>query len=129
MEGLLRKLNSKGLWKDRVTVLNGTHFTTYKLKVSQKNEDIKEHIALHSIRFVGVQDGVLKITTVDDVEHIFKSENIHHWLSAIQFGIKQANEISLVDSILSSNAVKHERVNINGVLKKKSHNKLIGFQV
>lgn len=128
MEGLLKVLNSKGIWKDRMAVLSESHFTIKKLKATHKNgKDKVQIITLISIRFAGVQDGVLKITTSDDVEYIFKSENIHHWLDAIQNGTVRAHDNLLVNSILASDTVKSD--NICGVLKKKSHNKLVGCQV
>ena len=118
MRGLLKKLNSSNVWKDRYGQLSDTHFVTYKPKNGKPTAEVKESINLRLAQNVLIVDAKLKIILENDQELVFKGAKIEEWYKTIQERLKwiRDNEDNL-------------KIHKCGVLSKKSHNKYQGFQV
>lgn len=127
MVGLLKKLNSSGVWKDRYGQLNNTYFMTYKPKNGKPTSEIKESIDLRQADSVTVYDGTLKIILSSEEEFIYKGDNINQWLRAVKERMRWIEDEAAKNSAKS--VTDTNRVHKAGVLKKKSHNKYQGFQV
>lgn len=127
MEGLLKKLNSHGVWKDRYGQLSNAFFMTYKPKNKKPTSEIKETIDLRQTESVIIEGDVLKVTMDDGEVMTFKGDSLQLWLFAIQTRMEWiARE---ADKHNSKSLTDTKRVHISGLLKKKSHNKYQGFQV
>lgn len=127
MEGLLKKLNSHGVWKDRYGQLSNAFFMTYKPKNKKPTSEIKETIDLRQTESVIIEGDTLKVTMDDGEVMVFKGDSLQLWLFAIQTRMEWIAKEA--DKHNSKSLTDMKRVHISGMLKKKSHNKYQGFQV
>jgi hypothetical protein len=128
MEGLLKKINSSGVWKDRYGQLNNSYFMTYKPKAKKPTSEIKESVDLRQTESVTInKDGHLLVILDNGEEMIFKGDNMSGWIFAIQKRLQWIEDQQTINN--SKGLTDANRVHISGVLKKKSHNKYQGYQV
>ena len=61
IEGLLKKKNSHGQWKDRYCLFQNGFFLTYKPKGSKPSSELKESIDLKDVEGFLIKDDVLHL--------------------------------------------------------------------
>jgi hypothetical protein len=126
LEGILKKKNSAGIWKDRYAFLETTMFKTFKLKNNKPTQEAKETIDLKDIESVRVLPGeVMQIELKQGTVMMFQGKNVGNWVTTLQaraiLVTEQYNQ--QLQDILT------QTVHIEGWLLKKSHNKYQGLQV
>lgn len=125
VEGLLKKKNSHGQWKDRYAQFQNGFFLTYKPKGSKPSSELKESIDLKDLENATIKSDVLEMELKNGDILIYKGNKLKEWHDAMKSRAKRAQE--LYQKSLSENVAKG--VHIAGWLQKKSHNKYQGFQV
>jgi len=148
MEGLLRKKNSAGVWKDRFCQLQTAYMVTYKPnKDRQPSSEVKETIDLRNLSktFITSED-VLEITLVNGDMFEFSSAGagsvLEDWQEAIRvrskwalqgLGNRSSARVASMKGLAPSQQVPQmeadqEDNDISGWLMKKSHSKYQGYQ-
>lgn len=125
LEGLLKKKNSHGQWKDRYCLFKKNLFVTYRPKGNKPSSEIKESIDLKDLDNIFLKDDILNLETCTGEVLLFRGGNINGWLDGLRLRSSKARQI--YQKSLSENS--SEGVHISGWLLKKSHNKYQGFQV
>jgi len=145
MEGLLRKRNSAGVWKERFCQLQTAYLVTYKpTKERQPSSEVKETIDLRQLSktFVSSED-VLEVTLVNGDMFEFSAASggacLEDWQEAIRvrskwalLGSARVASMKIPQSTLNSlveEAEAPEDNDLSGWLLKKSHSKYQGYQV
>ncbi len=126
MEGMMKKKNSAGVWKDRYATFEKNYFKTFKPKGNKPTTEIKENIDLKDIESVRcITNDTMEIELKQGKVMLFQGSNIQEWARVIQsrtaYVVKEY-EAKLQENLLNS-------VHIEGWLMKKSHNKYQGLQV
>ncbi|RYH02945.1 hypothetical protein EON65_47480 [archaeon] len=125
MEGLMKKKNSQGVWKERYCLLNNAYFNTYKPKGKKPSTELKESIHLKDLEDVVLKGDVLTLSLKNGDTLQFQGSGLKDWKHAISVRADWAADL-YQKSLETANA---KGVHISGWLMKKSHNKYQGFQV
>jgi hypothetical protein len=123
IEGLLKKKNSHGEWKDRYCTFQNSFFMTYKPKGNNPSTELKESIDLKDAENIYVKDDTIHLELKNGELLLYKGSRTNEWINPLKSRSAKAQEIytkALADST---------GVHITGWLRKKSHNKFQGFQV
>jgi hypothetical protein len=125
IEGLLKKKNSHGQWKDRYALVSNAYFLTYKPKGKKPSKEMKESIHLKDLEDISIKGDVMHMSLRNGDVLLFQGSNLKDWKHAISVRAEWATD-EYQRSLESANA---KGVHISGWLMKKSHNKYQGFQV
>lgn len=117
IEGILKKKNSKGVWKDRFCVLANERFQAYKSKGKTPcpTNEIKEDVDVRLVNNVTVSDNILYLSLLNGVTMEFMGPSVSVWKETIRSIINRRISVDDVSS--------REKVYLSGKLLKKSHNK------
>lgn len=111
MAGVLKKLNSKGEWKDRMFKLHNQLFLGYMLKKGKETGEIKEYIDLMDTVRIELESGVLKLLMSSGSIYEFKGQYLELWEDALvarkewalaHFNKEAVNDVASVPLMQSS---------------------------
>lgn len=128
MEGILKRKNRHGEWKERYCKFTATQFVAYKTAKGKATTELKECYELRDIEgaeLIGKDQ--LQVSLYSGDKSLFKGSNLEDWQEAIRTLIKLANQ--QYQASLARDGGTGKNVHISGYLLKKSHNKYQGFQV
>lgn len=126
MEGLMKKKNSHGVWKDRYALLSNAFFLTYKPKGKKPSSELKESINLKDAETVSMLDkDTMELALKNGEKLYFQGPNLKQWCDVID--IRMGWALEEYKKTLGKQGSKN--IHISGWLMKKSHNKYQGFQV
>lgn len=138
LEGVLRKKNSKGQWKDRVCILTDETFTAFKSNKKGDTSDAKEYFDVKVLDSVTVTDDMMELKLINGEVYLFRSaavktrrplsqtaadakaqysNDVNDWKAALLSRIEWAL------AKVSTAVTKADKIHISGWLAKKSHNK------
>jgi hypothetical protein len=126
-EGILKRKNRHGEWKERYCQFTENQFVTYKTSKGKKTTEVKECYKLREIESAEIVNDQLVVTLYNGEKSLYKGDNIEEWENIFGMKIEEAAEKyqeKLVQESGSSN-----QLLLSGYLMKKSHNKYQGFQV
>eukprot|EP01033_Poteriospumella_lacustris_P017600 gene17600-12595_t len=127
MEGILKRKNRHGEWKERYCKFTSSQFVAYKTSKGKATTEMKECYNLKEIVTAELNaKGQLLVTLLNGDQSLFKGDHIPAWKDAILSLSEEANEMhqeTIAQAAGSSNAV-----SISGYLMKQSHNKYQGYQ-
>ena len=126
LEGIIKKKNSAGAWKDRYAMFEQNYFKTFRPKNGQSTTEVKENVDLKDIECVTVlTPETMKLELKQGTVMLFQSKHVSEWANAIQSRTK-----SVLDEYNNNfGETLTKAVHIEGWLMKKSHNKYQGLQV
>lgn len=127
LEGMMKKKNSHGVWKDRYGLLKNAYFLTYKPKGNKPTSELKESVNLKDVDEVALKADTLQICMKNGEVMTFGANNIKDWSYAIDVRVNWAAEQDHKPQAKASSAGTGSSL-ISGWLMKKSHNKYQGFQ-
>jgi hypothetical protein len=127
MEGILKRKNRHGEWKERYCKFSSTQFLGYKTAKGKATNELKECYNLKEIATVESNaKGQLLVTLLNGEQSLFKGDNIDRWKQAFLDLSEEANEMH--QETLAYAAGDGKSVSISGILLKQSHNKYQGYQ-
>lgn len=126
MEGLLKKKNSHGVWKDRYGQLKNSYFITYKPKGKQPSSEVKETVDLREVTDISIKSDQFEISMMNGEVLIYKGAYLDLWVEAINARMMWANALKRKSEHRNGS---DNLMQISGYIKKKSHNKYQGYQV
>lgn len=128
LEGILKRKNRHGEWKERYCKFTATQFVAYKTSKGKATSELKECYELRDIESVEMAGAdQLEVTLYNGEKSLFKGAKLQEWLAAFLQVINEAEE--KYEETLAKSGGSGKEVHISGYLMKKSHNKYQGFQV
>lgn len=127
MEGILKKKNSHGVWKDRYCLFSNAYFLTYKPKGKKPSSELKESIHLKDAEEVSIKGDTMTLSLRNGDILLFQGANLKDWCYALDVRMNWAYD--QYQRSLEKSGASSADVHISGWLMKKSHNKYQGFQV
>lgn len=125
MEGLIKKKNSAGQWKDRYALFKNHTLFTFKPKGNAPSKEQKEAILLKDIDSTRILTSEsFEIELMSGEKLVFQTPKAREWASTISAKANVASEI-YKQSLASFNI---HGLHLSGWLMKKSHNKYQGYQ-